>query len=55
MTFKVLSMNKIELNSILMQDLIASDRTILTFKLCTYVKLNRLKLEYMYKNAFGIK
>ena len=40
---RVLSMDQIELNCILMLNLIAWNRTALTFKLCTHAKLNRLK------------
>ena len=39
---RVLSMGQIELNCVLMQNWIAWNRTILTFKLHTYAKLNCL-------------
>ena len=41
---KVLSMSQIELNSVLMLKWIVWNRTVLTFKLCTYVKLFEIKL-----------
>ena len=40
---RVLSMGQIELNCILILNWIAWNRTVLTFKLCTYAKLNCLK------------
>ena len=40
---RVLSMGQIELNYVLMLNLIARNRTVLTFKICTYVKLNCFK------------
>ena len=40
---RVLSMDQIELNCVLMLNWIAWNRTVFTFKLCTYVKLNCLK------------
>ena len=40
---RVLSMGQIGLNCILMLNWIAWNRTVLTFKLCTYSKLNCLK------------
>ena len=42
--YMVLSMGLIELNSVLMQNWIAWNRTVLIFKLCTNAKLNCLKL-----------
>ena len=39
----ILSMGQIELNCVLMLNWIAWNRTVLTFKLCTYAKLNCLK------------
>ena len=46
---RVLSRDQIELNCILMLNWIAWNRTVLTFKLCTYTKRNCLK-----KNCFNI-
>ena len=40
---RVLSIGQIELNCILMLKRIAWNKTVLTFKLCTYAKLNCLK------------
>ena len=65
---RVLSMDRIELNCVLMLNWIAWNRTVLTFNLRTYAKLNCLKWNcfcmitwivwnravYMYKNGFGI-
>ena len=43
----VLSMGYIELNSVFMLNYIARNRTVLTFKLRTYAKLNCLKCNIM--------
>ena len=40
---RVLSMGKVELNCVLMLNQILRNRIVLTFKLCTYTKLNCLK------------
>ena len=40
---RVLSMGQIELNCVIMLNWIAWNRTVLTFRLCTYAKLHRLK------------
>ena len=40
---RVLSMGQIKLNCVLMLNWIAWNRTVLTFKWCTYAKLNCLK------------
>ena len=40
---RVLSMGQIELNCVLILNRIARNRTVLTFKQCTYAKLNYLK------------
>ena len=44
----VLSMGQIELNCVLMLNWIAWNRTVLTFKLCTYAKLNCCKWNYFW-------
>ena len=53
---RVPSMGQIELNSVLMLNWIIWNNTILTFKLCTYIRLiGWNKTVDMYKNGFGIK
>ena len=42
-TDRVLSMGQRELNNVLMLNWMVGNRTVLTFKLCTYAKLNYLK------------